>query len=602
MKKLCCFKTVITLALALTMLTGVSLTWAEPWKFGVMSDTQWIGADDGRNPNTASVDIIKGLNQEFINQGVKFVVQVGDLVDQTGSTPASVATAEDTRAAFAQELYNARIGFFPFRGNHDANNLAGYEFKRIYPQTLTGLMNSTPADVFSVSNPDATVQPFPTVKGKPFVMGTNFSTPNPGMTNNLDWTGLSYSFDFDNARFMMLDQFTPLQTNPNSTLSQNPAPSAIDNQQSWISGVLSSKPANTHAFVFSHKGLITENHVDTLFGTDPSKDAAGQDAFITSLYDNGVRYFIQGHDHMHDRSLVSVTTGTPTDGTSAKVQNILCASDSSKFYTPGNPSNDDKYDVPAFGHKRQAQIAQELHTIGYYIFTIDGPRVNAEYYSAFPSNVAPDNCSGPNCEWLLHTTPALNFIKTETFGYSLNGKEFQVCQVGQLNCNSSYTQVVDSYNSTTAKILSGVNGSAARDFDDRNFIKTVDTGWTPAHANHLASNILTLWGMADLGTERTDVYTLSMNYDPNGAGKGQLKNGSFGLAAKDDGGHWINAVEMNFGGTKKFVLGAWNPSYKLGTYGLDPNTNTAWAVINYNGDFAVAGFENHQDNDHQGHE
>jgi hypothetical protein len=40
----------------------------------------------------------------------------------------------------------------------------------------------------------------------------------------------------------------------------------------------------------------------------------------------------------------------------------------------------------------------------------------------------------------------------------------------------------------------------------------------------------------------------------------------------------------------------------LGTYGLDPNTNTAWAVINYNGDFAVAGFENHQDNDHQGHE
>ena len=128
----------IALALALTTFMGVSLTWAEPWKFGVMSDTQWIGADDGKNPNTVSVDIIKALNQEFINQGVKFVVQVGDLVDQTGSTPASVATAEDTRAAFAQELYNARIGFFPFRGNHDANNLAGYEFKRIYPQTLTG--------------------------------------------------------------------------------------------------------------------------------------------------------------------------------------------------------------------------------------------------------------------------------------------------------------------------------------------------------------------------------------------------------------------------------------------------------------------------------
>ena len=78
-KKAFYFKMGITLALALTMFMGVSLTWAEPWKFGVMSDTQWIGADDGRNPNTVSVDIIKALNKQFINRGVRFVVQVGDL-------------------------------------------------------------------------------------------------------------------------------------------------------------------------------------------------------------------------------------------------------------------------------------------------------------------------------------------------------------------------------------------------------------------------------------------------------------------------------------------------------------------------------------------
>ena len=611
MKKFFCFRTVITLALTLTMLMGVSLTWADPWRFGVMSDTQWIGADDGRNPNSVPVDIIKALNQEFINHGVKFVVEVGDLVDQTGSTPVSVATAEDTRAAFAQELYNAGIGFFPFRGNHDAINLAGYEFKRIYPQTLTGAMNSTPPDVFTVSNPDAAVQPFPKVKGNPFVMGTNFSTPNPAMTGGNNWTGLSYSFDFNNARFVMLDQFTPLQANPSSTLSTNPWPNAIDLQQSWINTVLPGKPAGGHAFVFSHKGLITENHVDTLFGSDPSQDPAGQNAFITSLYNNGVHYYIHGHDHMYDRSLVSITTGTPTDGVSAKVENILCASDSSKFYTPGNPpppvepyyvSNDDIYDVPAFGHKRQAQIAQQLHTTGYYIFTVDGPRVNVDYYSAFPSDVAP-NCAdpnSPNCEWLISTTPTLSFVKGDTFGYSLNGHEFQVCQVGQLNCNSSYTQVVDNYNGTTAKILSGVNGSAARDFNDRHFIKTVDTGWAPAKADHLASNILTLWGMADLGTERTDVYTLSMGYNPNGVGNGQLKSGSFGLATKGDNGEWINAVDMNFTGNKGFVLGPWNPSYELGTYGVDPSTGTAWAVINYNSDFAVTRFENNQGQEHRG--
>jgi len=37
----------------------------------------------------------------------------------------------------------------------------------------------------------------------------------------------------------------------------------------------------------------------------------------------------------------------------------------------------------------------------------------------------------------------------------------------------------------------------------------------------------------------------------------------------------------------KFVPGPWNASYKLGTYGIDAATNTAWAVVNYNGVFAV---------------
>ena len=62
-------------------------------------------------------------------------MQVGDLVDTTGSTATSIKNTEDVRAVFAQELFNAGIGFFPFRGNHDSQPLAGTEFKRIYPQT-----------------------------------------------------------------------------------------------------------------------------------------------------------------------------------------------------------------------------------------------------------------------------------------------------------------------------------------------------------------------------------------------------------------------------------------------------------------------------------
>lgn len=212
--------------------------------------------------------------------------------------------------------------------------------------------------------------------------------------------------------------------------------------------------------------------------------------------------------------------------------------------------------------------------------------MNVDYYSSLLSNVAPNNCSGANCEWLIPTTPALTFVKQETFGYSLNGKEFQVCQSALTGCNSSYAQVVDSFGGTTAKILGGTNGSTAADFDGRNFIKTVDTGWSSATTT-TASNVLTLWGMADLGSSSTDVYTLSLNYNPAKASTG----GSFGLATKDSYGNWVNAVDMNQGTySKRFVLGPWNASYDLGTYGIDPRTNTAWAVINYNADFAVTSF------------
>jgi hypothetical protein len=318
----------------------VSVSPAQSWKFGVMSDTQWGVPDDGKNPGSVSVDIVKAINQQFIEKKVKFVVEVGDLVDKlgdkkTGTTAESIANAEDVRAAFAQELYNAGIGFFPLRGNHDSHRLSGAEFKRIYPQTQTGMMNATPANVFSVSNPDAATQPFPKPEGSPFTIGTNFSTPDPKTTRNLDWSGLSYSFDYNNARFILLDQFAPLNAKEGEKLDLT-----IDQQVPWISDTLAGKPAGGHAFVFGHKGLISENHVDTLFGNDPTESGLNQNAFITAMYKNGVRYYMQGHDHMHNRSLVSTTTGTPTDGISAKVENIICASDSDKFYRPNVPSND----------------------------------------------------------------------------------------------------------------------------------------------------------------------------------------------------------------------------------------------------------------------
>jgi hypothetical protein len=225
--------------------------------------------------------------------------------------------------------------------------------------------------------------------------------------------------------------------------------------------------------------------------------------------------------------------------------------------------------------------------------------VTVDYYSDDHGNWQSDG-NYPNGSGQTDTgyTPTFKFVKKETWGYSVNGQEFLIPQ-GQ-----SYTSVIDSFETTTARILGGTNGSTAEDYSMRPLTKTVNTGWTDVNVRRSesfssrfkkagfdpASNILTLWGMADLGIDQTDVYTLSMTYEGKETPLHSGKHG-FGIATKDDRGRWVNAVDMNIGDSaQRFVVGPWKSEYGLGTYGIDPKTHTAWAVIDYNGDFAVGSF------------
>jgi hypothetical protein len=145
------------------------------------------------------------------------------------------------------------------------------------------------------------------------------------------------------------------------------------------------------------------------------------------------------------------------------------------------------------------------------------------------------------------------------------------------------------FKNTSMAILAGINESTTVTNYDKATEKAVNTGWARAEAG-LASDILTLWGMTDLGSEQTDTYVLQMSYDPGNARPQHLGRGQFGLAARDARGHWVNAADLNFGGAPKFIKGGWTPGAALGTYGIDPGTKTAWAVVNFNGEFAVTGF------------
>jgi hypothetical protein len=664
------------------------------WSFGVQGDTQWtLESDLAHNPEYVSVSVINGINQQMISNNVRFVLQVGDLTDRAGD--AGLAS----RAAAAQPLFDAGIGFFPLRGNHETygplygrdpdNNLNIPAFKTNFPQTqglgsnLFGAANfSSPSSTndilkglsyafdygnasFVVVDVEQTANSLQTAPNNPASCVTAITTGftvggiayggapagtscgqgyyyilsslgNPaegnlgyktgfivfkadqdiphGVTNTFDSAGNQtasnvqiaipagtwfridsskrpstnfYAWDIQNPDQLYLGQpfdiYDVIEDADNRVLTQNSSanteywPGA---QQTWIDGRLNKNArATAHAFVFSHRPMIGANHVDGFFGADPTVTPSVQNAYIASLANNDVKYMISAHDHIYNRALVS------SPDNQSRVEQIISIGASSKFYTPAALSS-----FPAGVKAREIQLSQETNTIGYYIYTVDGPRVTVDYYSTvFPAGITGFSDIYPygdafSAIYPLGITPPLSFVKKESFGYSLNGRQFLVEQ------GDPYTVVQDQFNGATAKIIAGVNNSIDLDGNDRPFVKAVNTGWTKrprSGAYYLDSDIFSLWGMEDFGTGQTDTYVLSITHD----WYSKSHNGQDGIVALNADGRWVNAVDLNIGsGVKRFVYGAYNPNYGLGTYGYDRATKTSWAVLDYNADFGAGYF------------
>jgi hypothetical protein len=521
---------------------AASLETGTPWRFGVMADTQWSNRSDPLNPATCAIGIINALNQQFIAAGVKFVVQVGDLVDSESWTNPSTNSNERTlpyRAAAAQALYDHGIGFYPVRGNHEGSATAANELPALFPQTV-----GQGSHLYGIDDVVASTNP------------------------NL--SGLSYAFDAGNVRIVLIDQFT--RRDGSGSTNNN----TVD-QVTWVDNVLAGRPAGSHALVMSHKNLIGQNHTDCLFGANATANPGARNLFIGSLQANRVGYYMGGHDHMHHRSLIASPDG------SARAQQVICSSNSYKFYIPASNPNDTT--------GRETVVAQELFTIGYYLYTIDGPCLTVEFYSASHGRDYGDaDLSFPPAQF--------NFYLRERFGYSLNGQQFDIANGG------SYTVVQDSSSGTAARILAGTNADTASDSDynGRAEIKTVRTGWRPAPGG-AASQVFKLWGLTDNlslydaglsgllpdspASTVGDTYALSLSYDPALVRPTALRSGAFCLQARTAAGNWTNAVDLNDGGVRKFVYGPWKASYGLGSYGVDPATRTVWAVINRDGDFVA---------------
>ena len=126
MKRILCSKILFGLVLAILIAAGSAS--AEPWKFGVISDTQWTDlADDpaNQNPNTVAASIIKQVDQQFITMAssssspsatwwtpeARSTTTPGLSTPRTCTTRASAFTPARQPRSSQRHLYGLRRGF-----------------------------------------------------------------------------------------------------------------------------------------------------------------------------------------------------------------------------------------------------------------------------------------------------------------------------------------------------------------------------------------------------------------------------------------------------------------------------------------------------------
>ncbi|MEN9354258.1 MAG: hypothetical protein RL318_1583 [Fibrobacterota bacterium] len=518
------------------------------WRFGIIADTQWPGTSLAdslsgfRNPNGVAVDLLRQINREFIARGVQMVLATGDLSD--ANHPRGI----ETRATWTQPLYDAGIGFFPLRGNHDGLTGTASRFLYAFPQTRDGSHNRTPPDAFDWTD-SATLHPdFATGVRAPFSLGSGFTSPSPALG------GLSYAFQHQSATFLMLDQFT----------SPDGSANTIASQLGWLDSTLAKRPTGTHAFVLGHKGLITPSHPDNLFGATPDQDSASQHRFLRSLSKNGVRLYFNGHDHIQDRALI-----TTPDDTATTVHTVTIGSASYKFYTPLSAPMDVLYDLANTTRMSRTPIAQELDRFTFSIVTVDGPRVEVETWSAPSGQVGGTVTSTPDLtgKWSLR----------ERYGYALNGRSFTILQ------GTSYRQISDSGLGTRMRILGGTNTCTGKEYAGIPFAQHVTTGWSRSQGN--VSATFSLWGMeCGMGDFATPRYALSLSLDSTASLEDALA-GRLCMGRLEDS-TWIRGAG-NDSATRLPQARPWQDTDPIGTWGVDTATRRIWAVLDRGGNLAI---------------
>ncbi len=218
----------------------------DPWSFIVTCDSRSSGADVNNGVNTT---ILAEIANEIVAHNVDFVLFPGDLVygaENQAGMQIQLTRWLDTM----QKVYDANIGVYPVRGNHEIGSPPG---TTAWKNVFTG----------------------------------DYALPNNGPTGE---KGLTYSLVHKNAFIIGLDEYI---TFPYHKVNQTWLDQQLDFYQ--------------HIFVFGHDPAFKASHTGCLGSYPPERNA-----FWASLKEYDCRTYFCGHDHIYDHAVVD--DGDPSPG------------------------------------------------------------------------------------------------------------------------------------------------------------------------------------------------------------------------------------------------------------------------------------------------
>jgi hypothetical protein len=218
---------------------------AQEVRFVVTGDSRGAYGD----PDGVNGEILGEIAAAIIAESAEFVVFTGDLVWGYASS-GPVETQLATWISLMQPVYDAGIGVYPLRGNHEI----GVGTKENWDNVFTG----------------------------------DYALPVNGPAGE---ENITFSVTHNNVFIAGLDQYV----NPHVI------------NQPWLDDQFESN-TQPHVFVFGHEPAFKAYHEDCM-----DDNATNRDVFWDSIKAEGGRTYFSGHDHFYDHSRIDDNDGDPNN-------------------------------------------------------------------------------------------------------------------------------------------------------------------------------------------------------------------------------------------------------------------------------------------------